>query len=44
MNLKCKFCTYVWNYTGNSKYYATCPMCMHKVKVKEYKEDEDVKS
>lgn len=34
MKLKCKHCGYEWEYTGKSKYYATCPKCLYKVKLK----------
>ena len=39
MKLKCEKCGYIWDYNGKSNYYATCPMCMHKVKVNEYKRE-----
>lgn len=35
MNLKCNHCNYEWDYKGKSQYYATCPRCLRKVKVKE---------
>lgn len=33
--LKCnnKKCNYEWNYKGKSKFYATCPSCLRKVKI-----------
>ncbi len=34
MKLKCSKCKHAWNYKGKSKYYATCPHCYNKVKVK----------
>ena len=33
MKLKCQNCKYVWNYKGKSRYYASCPRCLRKVKV-----------
>ena len=30
--ITCKKCGYIWNYRGRSR-YATCPMCLSKVKV-----------
>ena len=33
MKIKCKNCDYEWNYKGNSKYYASCPNCLNKVKI-----------
>ena len=27
MKVKCLKCSYEWDYTGKSKYYAQCPMC-----------------
>jgi hypothetical protein len=40
MNLKCKNkeCQYEWDYKGESEFYATCPRCLNKVKVREYVE------
>ena len=35
MKLKCNNCKYEWEYKGLSEYYATCPRCLNKVKVKE---------
>ena len=34
MYLRCGNCKYKWNYRGKSNYYATCPQCLRKVKVK----------
>jgi len=36
MNLKCpnNKCKYSWNYNGQAKFYATCPRCLSKVKIK----------
>jgi len=33
--LKCKNkkCNYEWDYNGKSKFYATCPRCMYRVKI-----------
>lgn len=41
MKLQCKFkeCQYEWNYQGKNPFYATCPRCLRKVKVKEGKKD-----
>jgi hypothetical protein len=35
MKLKCKRkgCGYAWDYKGKSKFYATCPNCLNKVKI-----------
>ncbi len=35
MKLKCpnKKCLYEWDYKGNSKFYACCPICRHQVKI-----------
>lgn len=30
--LKCQRCGRVWEYTGNSEYYTTCPKCKTSVK------------
>ncbi|MEW6222653.1 MAG: hypothetical protein AB1476_05015 [Candidatus Hadarchaeota archaeon] len=35
MKLHCKKCGYNWEYRGKSKFYATCPRCLRKVKVAE---------
>jgi len=35
IELKCKRCEHVWRYKGKSKYYATCPQCLNKVRVPE---------
>jgi len=37
MKLKCsrKGCEYKWDYNGKNKWYATCPRCLTKVRVKE---------
>lgn len=34
MKLKCNHCNYEWEYKGGGKYYATCPKCLYKVKLK----------
>lgn len=34
MKLKCKKCKNEWDYGGDSEWYATCPRCLFKVKVK----------
>lgn len=35
MKIKClkKECGYEWDYKGDSKFYATCPHCLTKVKI-----------
>jgi len=35
MKLNCKRCGYGWDYRGKSKFYATCPRCLRKVKIEE---------
>jgi DNA-directed RNA polymerase subunit RPC12/RpoP len=35
MILKCRNCRHIWEYRGKSKWYATCPRCKWKVRVKE---------
>ena len=42
MKLKCNHCGYEWNYKGKSKYYATCPRCLRKVKVRTFGEREEI--
>ena len=37
MKLKCHHCSYEWEYNGKGEYYATCPKCLYKVKIKEDK-------
>lgn len=32
--LECKSCGYEWEYGGASDYYASCPRCLAKVRVK----------
>lgn len=32
--LLCQRCGYVWNYTGESKYFTSCPKCRTSVNVK----------
>lgn len=34
MKLKCKKCGYEWEYRGKNPYYATCPRCLKKVKIR----------
>jgi DNA-directed RNA polymerase subunit RPC12/RpoP len=41
MKLECQRCKKVWDYTGSNDYYATCPNCFTKVKVKK-EDDKDV--
>jgi predicted Zn-ribbon and HTH transcriptional regulator len=33
MMVRCGRCGYSWEYRGKSKYYATCPCCLRKVKM-----------
>ncbi len=35
MKLTCKHCDYTWEYGGSQKYYATCPQCRYKVRIRE---------
>lgn len=35
IKLACKHCDYEWEYKGESKYYASCPRCLYRVKIKE---------
>jgi hypothetical protein len=37
MKLKCpnKKCKYEWDFNGKSKFYTSCPRCLHKVKIRE---------
>ena len=37
---KCRKCNYEWEYTGFSRYYATCPMCKVSTKL-DTKENND---
>lgn len=32
-------CLYQWDYKGVNPFYATCPMCMRKVSLSEYKKE-----
>lgn len=34
LTCKNKKCGYSWIYKGNAKFYATCPCCLGKVKLK----------
>jgi len=34
MKLKCNHCNWEWEYTGNRKFYCTCPNCLYKVNIK----------
>jgi len=40
MKLRCtrKDCKYEWAYNGKSKFYATCPRCLGKVKINKLSE------
>lgn len=37
MRIRCtkEGCKYAWDYNGKSKFYATCPRCLSKIKIKE---------
>jgi hypothetical protein len=39
MLVKCqnKKCNHEWNYKGESEFYATCPRCLNKVRIKKEK-------
>ncbi len=37
IKLKCKFCTYSWEYKGTKKVQATCPDCMRKIRINDSK-------
>ena len=41
MKQKCKKCSYEWTYNGENPYWATCPRCLNKVKVKELENKEE---
>jgi len=43
MELKCKNCQYGWNYNGKNEFWATCPHCLNKVKVKKNTENQEEK-
>ena len=43
MKEKCKNCNHEWNYKGKARFYATCPTCLRKVKLKGGKKDEKKK-
>jgi len=34
MKLTCQNCKHEWEYGGRSKYYASCPVCHYKVRVR----------
>lgn len=38
MKIKCTFCGYEWDYNG-AMYYATCPRCQKKTKIKEVEQN-----
>lgn len=31
--MKCKKCSYEWEYNGEADYYCTCPRCLSKVNI-----------
>jgi len=33
--LECQHCGYMWDYSGENRFYATCPQCRYKVKLSE---------
>jgi hypothetical protein len=35
MELTCQRCKNIWNYLGNSKWYASCSSCKSSVKIKQ---------
>lgn len=35
VKLKCHLCGNEWDYKGSHPFYATCPRCLRKVKVKQ---------
>jgi len=37
--LVCKKCGWKWDYNGKKDYYCTCPNCLSKVKIEEYKKE-----
>ena len=39
MRLRCHHCGHEWDYKGKSKYYATCPVCYYKVRIRESSKD-----
>jgi len=41
MNVVCSKCNYSWNYKGKSAFYATCPMCLKKVKISKKEVDKN---
>ena len=43
MILKCKNpkCGNIWDYKGDSKFYATCSRCKSSIRIKKEKEDGD---
>jgi len=34
MKLKCYHCGYVWNFKGKQPYFATCPRCNWRLRIK----------
>lgn len=39
-----KKCKHKWDYKGVQKHYCTCPKCLHKVKIKNEKKKEEIKT
>jgi|TARA_Y100000034_G_scaffold116195_1_gene154233 hydrogenase maturation factor HypF (carbamoyltransferase family) len=42
MKLRCQKCKREWDYSGDKKYYTSCPDCKTSVKINEKKKQEDV--
>ena len=40
MKIKCKKCGHVWDYTGDSDYYVTCPRCRRNIKKLKVEEED----
>lgn len=37
LSLKCSKCNHIWNYNGNSKYFATCSYCRKLARIEKNK-------
>lgn len=35
LSLRCSRCNHIWNYNGNSSYFATCSYCRKLVRIKD---------
>lgn len=42
MRLKCKKCNREWDYSGDKKFYTSCPDCKTSVKISEDKNEKEV--